>query len=293
MKESLYTRTQEFFDIYLKGLFMGMADIVPGISGGTIALIVGIYERLIFGIRNIKFKWIWYFLRGKQERARRDFATIDFALFVPLVLGIATAFLIFSEVISFFLNEFSSYTYAFFFGLVLASAYFVSKYIDHFSLLGVMSFVVGVVGAYIFVGLPAIQTNHSLPTIFISAVLAICAMILPGISGAFLLVVLGQYGYLLQALLNFDFVVIFAFLSGALIGLLSFARVVAWFLRHYKSLTMSFLLGMMLGALRSPYLHIVGNEFSLTLAIIFGIIGFIFVFVIEKAGNRTQQQASR
>ena len=283
-----YSQVQEFLDFYLKGIFMGMADIVPGVSGGTIALIVGIYERLIFGFKNIKFRWIWYLLSGKLLSAKHNIKQIDFSLFIPLGLGIATAFLVFSEVITFFIKEFQSNTYSFFLGLILASSYFIYIHIEKIDFKSLIAFLIGAIAAYYFVAMQSIQTNHTLPIIFLSAFLAICAMILPGISGAFLLLVLGQYSYLLEALHSFNLKIIFAFIAGAALGFISFSKVVAWFLKKFKSLTMSFLLGLMIGALRLPYLNIVENDYSKTISIIFALLGFFLVFGIEKLGIRSQ-----
>ena len=171
--------------IFLKGLFMGAADIIPGVSGGTIALITGIYERLINAISRINLKFILFFLRGDFERSKKNFKEIDFPLFIPLLLGIVVAIFTLSKVILFFLTAYTPFMYAFFFGLILASAIFIYKHTGELSLKNILFIIIGFLFAFLFLGLNVIQINHSLPVVFISGAIAICAMILPGISGAF------------------------------------------------------------------------------------------------------------
>ncbi|MCK4827101.1 DUF368 domain-containing protein, partial [bacterium] len=162
--------------IFLRGLFMGMADIVPGISGGTIALITGIYERLIFAIKGINIRFILYILRGDTERARKHLFSMDLDFLITLFLGIMTAFLIFSRVIRFMMAEYPANTYAFFFGLILASAAFVYKLVGEINRRTVFSGIIGFLFAFFFVGIGTFQSTHSLPVIFISGMIAICAM---------------------------------------------------------------------------------------------------------------------
>lgn len=242
-------KVRAFFEIYLAGLFMGMGGIVSGVSVATLALVVGIYERLIFAIRTISFRWLWYLLRGKTTRARRDFAAIDCALFIPCILGIITTLFFFSELLLFFRIQFPNSTAAFFFAVVLASSYFTLRRIEKITLSQILCFVIGLVVSYFGVNIPLFEMDHSLATIFISAFFAMGAMVLPGVSGTFLLHVLGQYEYLIEALFTPNFAIIFIFLAGALSGILFFAHLLAGFLTHHRSGTMLFLLGMMLGAL--------------------------------------------
>ncbi len=245
---------------------MGTADIIPGVSGGTIALITGIYERLIFGIRNIDI---------------RNLRSIDLKFFIPLLSGITVAFLTLSGIIEFFLDSFTAPTYAFFFGLILASACVVYKHVDKLSSVNLLFSILGFLFAFLFVGLDILRINHSPPVIFFSGAVAICAMVLPGISGAFILFFLNQYGYMLRALNNLQFLDIFTFISGALLGILSFSRILSFFLERYKSFTMSFLVGLMLGALRMPLQDILRSMNSFLPVFISGLIGFFIVFILE------------
>ena len=273
----------ETFLIFLRGLFMGTADVIPGVSGGTIALITGIYERLIHAISRIDFRFLLYLVEGDVKKFKENALNeIDFELFIPLLLGIGIAILTMSKVISFLLLNYPAVTYAFFFGLILASANFVYKHVDGLTLKNIAFLLVGFIFAVIFVGLNPIQANHSLPVIFFSGAVAICAMILPGISGAFILLLLNQYEYMITVLNNMQFTEIIVFGTGALIGILSFSRFLDYLLIHYKSITMSFLVGLMIGTLRLPYEKIVVSMDYIIPAIIAAIIGFILVFVMEK-----------
>ncbi len=273
----------ETFLIFLRGLFMGSADIIPGVSGGTIALITGIYERLIHAISRIDFKFILYLFKGDFKRFKQSAVQeIDFALFIPLLLGIGIAVLTMSKVISFLLVTYPAATFAFFFGLILASAIFVYKHVDELNLKNIVFLIIGFVFAIIFVGLNPIQANHSLPIIFISGAIAICAMILPGISGAFMLLLLNQYEYMINVLNHMQFVEIITFCLGALIGILSFSRFLNYLLNHHKSVTMAFLVGLMIGTLRLPYEKIAFSTESPIVIVVVAVIGFILVFLLER-----------
>lgn len=273
----------ETFLIFLRGLFMGSADIIPGVSGGTIALITGIYERLINAISRINFKFVLYLFKGDFKKFKQSLVEeIDFALFIPLLLGIGIAVLTMSKVISFLLVTYPAATFAFFFGLILASAIFVYKHVDELNLKNIVFLIIGFIFAIIFVGLNPIQANHSLPIIFISGAIAICAMILPGISGAFMLLLLNQYEYMINVLNHMQFVEIITFCLGALIGILSFSRFLNYLLKHHKSVTMAFLVGLMIGTLRLPYEKIAFSNESPIVIVVVAIIGFILVFLLER-----------
>lgn len=273
----------ETFLIFLRGLFMGTADVIPGVSGGTIALITGIYERLIHAISRIDFKFILYLFEGDFKRFKQNAVQeIDFELFIPLLLGIGLAVLTMSKIISFLLTNYPAVTFGFFFGLILASAIFVYNHVDELNIRNITFVVLGFIFAIIFVGLNPIQANHSLPVIFLSGSVAICAMILPGISGAFVLLLLNQYEYMINALNNLQFIEIITFGAGALVGILSFSRILDYLLIHHKSVTMAFLVGLMIGTLRLPYQKIVVSIESPIPIVIAAVIGFAIVFILEK-----------
>lgn len=291
-RESLKERLEIFF----KGVFMGLADIIPGVSGGTIALITGIYERLIFAIKSIDPRLPLYVLKGNFKEARETFWDIDFFLLVPLVLGIGTAFLAASRVILIALNQFPAFTYSFFFGLILASAILIYRRIGEKSHKALFTGILGLMFAFWLVGQNAFQFNHTLPIIFVSGFIAICAMILPGISGSFMLLLLGQYEFLLSALKNFStqYLILIVFMSGAIISILAFSRVLSYLLKNHEAATLAFLTGLMVGALRLPFEKVINvtekypelafawNIQNVLVTIIIGALGFIFVFVLER-----------
>lgn len=264
---------------------MGIADIIPGISGGTIALITGIYERLVHSISEIDFKFVTYFLKGDFDEAKKNIREIDFELFIPLISGISLAIFLMSQIIYFLLQHLTALTYAFFFGLIFASAVLLYKKGDGISIKNILFSFIGFIFAFLFVGFGALQIGHSLPIIFISGALALCAMILPGISGAFILLVLNQYEYMLFVLKNLRFLEIFTFCFGALIGILCFSRILDYALKKHENLIISFLIGLMLGALRLPYQNIVSTMDSILPVLISAMLGFSIIFILNYITN--------
>ena len=276
----------EAFLIFIRGILMGSADIVPGVSGGTIALITGIYERLVYSISKINFKFIKPLVKLDFKGFWNDLLDeIDFAFFIPLVLGIGIAMLTLAKVITYCMDVHTALTFSFFLGLIIASAYVLLKKIPELHIKHIVFTIIGLVLAYIFVSLNPIATNHSLPVIFISGLIAICAMILPGISGSFLLLLLGQYQYMLTALHELHFTEIIVFVIGALIGILGFSKLLNYLLKNYEEITMAFLIGVMLGTLKIPVSNISSNV-SFTLmgllpCVIVAIIAFAIIIVME------------
>ena len=212
----------EFIKIFLRGVLMGTSDIMPGISGGTIALITGIYDKLIRSISNIKLMFFKPLLKGNFGQFKKElFEEIDFAFFVPLGLGMVLAMILMANVINFLLGNYAGYTYSFFAGLIIASIYILYKQLDAFNIKTILVSLIFAVLAYIFVGLNPMQAAHSLPILFISGFIAICAMLLPGISGSSLLLLLGQYEYMIDALHKIAVVDIIVFVVGAVMGFMT------------------------------------------------------------------------
>lgn len=263
---------------------MGSADTIPGVSGGTIALITGIYERLIHAISSIKFGFIRPLLKldfnGFKNKLLEE---IDFELFIPLILGIGIAILSLSKLISYLLDYHTAYTFSFFLGLILASAYILYTKLDEINIKLIILTIIGIVLSYIFVGLNPIAANHSLIVLFFSGLIAICAMILPGISGSFLLLLLGQYEYMLNSLNSFNITEIVVFIAGAIIGILGFSKILNYLLENYESATMAFLIGIMVGTLRLPINQVTTNlTGSWLVCLILAIIGVVLIIVLEK-----------
>ncbi len=275
---------KEVFLIFIRGFFMGSADTIPGVSGGTIALITGIYERLVHAISEIRFSFIKPLIKlNFSEFKEKLIEEIDFELFIPLVLGIGIAILTLSKLITYLLETQTAYTFSFFLGLILASAYILYTKLEEINMKLIILTIIGIVLSYIFVGLNPIAANHSLIVLFFSGLIAICAMILPGISGSFLLLLLGQYEYMLNSLNSLNITEIIVFIIGALIGILGFSRVLNYLLENHETGTMAFLIGIMIGTLRLPVNQITTNlTGSWIICAILAIIGILLIIVLEK-----------
>lgn len=276
----------ESFWIFIRGLLMGSADIVPGVSGGTVALITGIYEHLVHAISKIRFRSLKPLLKGDFKEFKVEFnEDIDYKFFIPLILGIGIAMLSLSKLITYCMDVYTAITYSFFLGLILASAYVLYRQINKINLKHLVFTIIGLILAYIFVSLNPIATNHSLPVIFCSGLIAICAMILPGISGSFLLLLLGQYEYMLNVLQTLQFKEIIVFIVGAVIGILGFSRLLNYLLENHKEVTMAFLIGIMLGTLKLPVVNIMGSIsgglIAILSCIIAIVIGIVIIIVME------------
>ena len=237
----------DYFIITLKGIAMGAADVVPGVSGGTIAFISGIYEELLESISSVNFNTIKLL---KTEGIKSVWKQINGNFLAALLSGIAISIVSLAKLISWLLENEPILLWSFFFGLVLASILFIGKQITKWKASTIIIFLGGAVLAYYITTLtPLISENTSPVYLFFAGSLAICAMILPGISGAFILVLLGAYKPVLDAIHNKDFKIIALFAAGAIIGLLSFSRVLKWLFHHYKNLTLAVLAGFVLGSL--------------------------------------------
>ncbi len=232
--------------VYLGGVMMGAADVVPGVSGGTIAFILGLYDRLLHALSGVNKSSLMLLCKGDLKGLWRHF---DGRFLLPLGLGILTSIFAIAGLITHLLATYPAYLWSFFFGLILASAYFLISQIKGFSVRHFLFLVIGIcIGAAVSLIVPT-QLSISYTMIFVSGMIAICAMILPGISGSFLLLMLGMYGFIMGAVKSLDLMVIAVFAGGALIGLLSFAKVLNALLEHAKQTTLAALTGIMLGAL--------------------------------------------
>lgn len=268
------------FLTFLKGLLMGAADVVPGVSGGTIAFITGIYDRLIGGLGKISTAGKLA-LQGKPKDA---WQLVDVKFFVPLALGIAIAFLVGSAFIPHLMEAYPGEVFGFFIGLVLASTWVVYSHIEQHTWRGLLA---GLAGAALGFGVavsPVVATTPTLPWIALLGFVAISAMLLPGISGSYILLVLGQYEYMLEQVHARNLLVVGTFGVGALLGLLFFSKLLAYLLKHWHSVTFSALLGIMVGALWGPA-KIVAADFS-WVALVLAVLGAGIVTVIERQARR-------
>lgn len=236
----------DYFILVFKGMAMGAADVVPGVSGGTIAFISGVYEELIATLNAINLNSLKTLkLQGVSATWKKINGNFLLALFVGILLSILTL----SKLVAWLLLEEPVLLWAFFFGLVLASIIFVLKKINQWNSAVFLGLILGGVFAYQLTQLNALGNSDSNWYLFLSGAISICAMILPGISGAFILVILGSYANVLQALNDKDIAKITIFMTGALIGILSFSRLLKWLFKRFKNMTLAVLTGFMIGAL--------------------------------------------
>ncbi|MFV0278090.1 MAG: DUF368 domain-containing protein [Parahaliea sp.] len=233
--------------IYLRGVLMGAADIVPGVSGGTIAFITGIYDRLLDSIRAFDVALLGLVFRGRIAESWRH---VDGGFLLALLLGIGTSILSLARLISWLLEIHPVPLWAFFFGLILASALVLLRQIGPWGPSRGLSLAAGVAIAVAIALAPSLGLAQAgLPAVFLAGFVAICAMILPGISGSFILVLLGMYPVVLAAVKSLDLLFIAVFASGAASGLLCFSRLLHWLLHHYRQGTLALLTGFLFGSL--------------------------------------------
>lgn len=246
--------------LYLKGLLMGAVDIIPGLSGGTMALITGIYEELIWSINQFDLKKISLL---RQKGALAFWQAINGSFLFPLSLGVLSGILFLSSTITYLITHHAILIWAFFFGLIIASIIFLLRQLEKLNFTRLLLFTFGAVAAYGITQLTPSGTSSSLVYLFLCSMIAIIAMILPGISGAFLFILLGVYEEVLNTikgaigvLFNFnwhDFQSIYSKVAviglGIVIGLKLFSKVLSWLFTHKKEQTLALLIGFMLGAL--------------------------------------------
>lgn len=250
-----------YLRLYLTGFTMGTADLIPGVSGGTVAFISGIYEELLYSIKLLSGEVLRKFLQFQFKEA---ILLIPFRFLVPLALGLFTAVLSLAKLLSWLLSEYPTFVWAFFFGLVLASTYIVLKRVVKWDLSDKVSFIVSAIAAYIIVGLVPVETPATLLMFFLSGMIAIIAMILPGISGSFILVILGKYEQVLHAVTSRDFLSIGIFILGTILGLSLFARFLTWLFARHHDISIAILAGFMLGSLRKiwPWKEVVTTRIN-------------------------------
>ncbi|WP_288607065.1 DUF368 domain-containing protein [uncultured Paraprevotella sp.] len=289
-------RIKDYAVLTLKGMAMGAADVVPGVSGGTIAFIAGIYDELINSIKSINMHSLKLLFTGKIAAFWK---AVNGNFLFALLLGIAISVFSLAKLITYLLLNEPVLVWSFFFGLVLASTWFVTKDIKGWNWKTVAGFVGGaVIAYYITVATPA-ETSTNLMFIFLCGAIAICAMILPGISGSFILVLLGKYFYVMEAVKTLDLVVLGVFAFGAALGITSFSRVLSYALKNFRNITLSVLSGFMLGSLNKVWPwkeieklvsdghevmieHNIAPNTEVAEAVVLMLIGFILVYVLEK-----------
>jgi len=273
--------------IFLKGMAMGICDIIPGVSGGTVALITGIYERLVTAVGNIRISALTHLATGRKEEFMREFQRMDPWFLVFLLAGIGLAAVIMSRIILFFLEVYSFQTFAFFFGIIVVSSVLIYVQIERADqVVAGLWLIPGLFLGFFIAGLDQSTLGHSLPMVFFTGMLALCAMILPGISGAYITLLMNQYGYLLGALRAFDLPVIIAFVAGGAAGLLVFSRMLTYLLASHHSRTLAFLTGLMLGSTRLLCDMVVSGGGTVMTAFPFAVAGAVLVGGMDVAWRR-------
>ncbi len=304
-------KLQDYLIITLKGLAMGAADVVPGVSGGTIAFISGIYEELLGSIAAVNFASLKLL---KSQGIKVFWKQINGNFLISLLFGIAISVASLAKIISWLLENKPILVWSFFFGLVLASILFIGKQITKWNITTIILLIFGTLIAYWITTLnPLISESTSPLFLFLAGALAICAMILPGISGSFILVLLGAYKPVLDAIHNKDFKLIAILGAGAIVGLLTFSKVLKWLFAHYKNLTLAVLTGFVLGSLNKIWpwketltwrtnshgIKVPFNEQSISpfsfdgdalliYAIGLAIVGFMTIIILEKLAVKNE-----
>lgn len=241
---------KQYISVFFKGMAMGAADIVPGVSGGTIAFISGIYDRLIDAIAACTPDKLLWLARGRFKETWR---AVDGAFLSTLLAGILTSIFSLAQLISYLLEKHPEPLWSFFFGLIVASVLLVGRQIERWNAAAIGAVFVGTAFAYLITVAVPIQLPVTMLTLFFGAAVAICAMILPGISGSFILLLLGLYAGVLEAVRNLDFALLGVFMLGCIGGLLSFARLLSWLLDYARNITLAFLTGLLLGSLNKVW----------------------------------------
>ena len=275
----------DYLILFFKGVFMGIADAMPGISGGTIALLVGIYEELVNTISRLNLHII-------SEFKIRDFNSfwkkINGNFLITLILGISISLISFVKVSASLLENYPLFVWSFFLGLIFATIYVIFKLINKWYLTNfIILFFCIFFSVYISSFTVDVTNEISLLYIFMSGIIASSAMILPGISGSLVLVILGVYTYMIKSLDNLELVVIFTFIFGSLIGLLSFSKILKYLFKNYRDLTYTMMLGLVIGSIEKAWpwnkeLAVEISNLNMFFSISLVIFGLVIVLLVER-----------
>jgi len=277
--------TSDYITLFFKGVFMGIADAMPGISGGTIALLLGIYEELIESISELK---ISLFSKLINKGFKSFWEKLNGNFLLVLVSGIGISLISFVKISASFLESFPLFIWSFFLGLIFATVYVIYKLINQWHNLNFFFLIISIIFSIFLSSFSAYDTDEiSLLYILFSGIIASSAMILPGISGSLILVILGVYAYLIKALDNLELIIIFTFISGAIIGLLGFSKILKYLFNNHRDATYTIMLGLVIGSIENvwPWNKSFSTELSnlnLFLSISLVILGFVIVILLEK-----------
>lgn len=236
--------------LFLKGMAMGISDLIPGISGGTIALLLGIYKDFISSLKSINYKSFIYLVRLDFKKLNNQ---LNLCFLLPVFFGILLSIFIFSSLISFLLLDYKVLLFSFFFGLIFFSSIRLISSLKPTSTLDFFTVFVGLVIGLSFFFVSSLSTSNSIFSIFLAGFIAISAMLLPGISGSYILLILGKYEFMLDSISSFNWINILIFSLGAITGILSFSKMIHYLLKNYYRSTIFFLSGLMMGALNKVW----------------------------------------
>ena len=290
---------RQYIAVILSGFAMGICEIIPGVSGGTMAFILGIYEELIQSIEDVTQP---EFIKAVTTlKIKRVFELLNWQFLVALGVGMLLAILSLSNLVGWMLDNYPSLIWSFFFGLVLASIWIVRTRVDQWTPAKIVLSVAVAIFSFWLVGLVPGQTSNNPLVLMLSGAVAICAFILPGVSGSFILAVLGKYEYVLDAVRNFDILTVLWVAIGCAIGIVTFARVVSWLFKNYNDITIAVLLGFMTGSLRviwpwkesldfidahaAPTNALPPIDGLFFLALVFFAVGIIAILLIDRVSN--------
>ena len=265
--------------LFLKGMAMGISDLIPGISGGTIALLLGIYKDLISSLKSINYKSFIYLIRLDFKKLNNQ---LNLCFLLPVFFGILSSIFVFSSLISFLLLDYKFLLFSFFFGLIFFSSIRLVSNLKPSSTLNFLTVFVGLVIGLSSFFVSSISTSNSIFSIFLAGFIAISAMLLPGISGSYILLILGKYEFMLDSISSLNWINILIFSLGAIAGILSFSKMIHYLLKNYYRSTIFFLSGLMMGALNKVWPWQLDNKIVLPEGdILIPIIIFIFSGIIS------------
>ena len=264
---------------------MGIADAMPGISGGTIALLVGIYEELIRSISELNIR---LFSELKKNGFNSFWKKLNGNFLLILVCGIGVSLISFVKISASILENFPLYVWSFFLGLIFATIYVIYKLIMQWSILNLFFLIISIIFSVLLSLVSVYESNEiSMFYILLCGIIASSAMILPGISGSLILVILGVYKYLIDSLDNLELIIIFTFITGTLIGLLGFSKILKYLFNNYRDTTYTVMLGLVIGSIEKVWpwnksFSIEMSNLNLLFSISLVLLGFIIVILLEK-----------
>jgi len=275
--------------VFFCGILMGIADAIPGISGGTIALLLGIYEELIGSISNFNIN---LFKNLKNKGIKYCWNKINGNFLLSLISGVLLSLVSFVKIFSILIEKYPLFIWSFFLGLILATLFVINRNIKKWDIANfILIFIFAFLTILLSIINPSISENINLFYILICGIIASSAMILPGISGSLILVILGVYTLIINALNNLEYNIILVFLIGCLIGIINFSKIIKWLFHNYRDYTFSIMLGLVIGSIytvwpwRKSFTDDVTNEY-IFLSIIVTIIGFAVIYSLEKISKK-------